>query len=94
MININKARNSLNDLKPFIIGVFKNSTGGTYELVLHYNKMYGTVDTIHITQFGAIQQHYERPINYGQLELFEDNKKMDEVLVNPMEWVEIINKFK
>lgn len=94
MININKAQKSLNDLKPFIIGVFKNNNGGVYELVLHFDKVYETIDVIHITQFGAIQETYGIPLNYGQLELFEDNKKMDEVLVNPMEWVEFINKFK
>jgi len=94
MININKAQKSLNDLKPFIIGVFINNTGGVYELVLHYNHLYKTIDTIYITSFGAIKEHYGVPLHYGQLELFEDNKKMNEVLVNPMEWVEFINRFK
>lgn len=83
------AKQGLNDLKNDVIGIFK--VGNKYELIIKCNE--DTVDTICITNFGIIQECYNIPKHYGTVILFEDGKKMDEILRNPFEWVEYIEKF-
>lgn len=88
------AHKSLNELKKEIIGIFKIvDSDGTfrYELIVDLDD--NTVDTLNITQFGAIQQTHGCPRSFGIVKLFPNNQNMCEILLNPFEFNEFINSF-
>lgn len=91
MVNTRQAQNELNALKDYVIGVFKNRNSNVFELVTEVND--DTINVIRITQFGIIQKEFNLPVHYGVLHLFPDNKNMNEMLNNPFEWAEFIEKF-
>lgn len=88
MINTEQAQKELDNLKDKVIGIFKGHLNAPYELIVKCNK--DTIDTIHITVFGAIQESYGMPKHYGKVALFGKNKSMNDVLKNPFEWSEFI----
>lgn len=88
MISVNNAQNELNIFKDSVIGVFKGRSNAPYELVVKNDE--DTIDTIHITVFGAIQESYGMPKHYGKTALFPDGKNMNEMLKEPFEWANFI----
>lgn len=91
MKSITTLKTELNTLKANVIGLCKIQD--KFELVVDYKDTNKTVDTIRITQFGAIQQNYGIPMAYGKFILFPDNKNMNDMLSNPFEWSDFIESF-
>jgi len=91
--NIAKVQNELNVLKNDLIGIYKHSTIGVFELVLSIDKNTETIETCFISQFGAIQRGFLIPYQQGKLSLFPDNKNMNDMLDNPFEWDAFIKSF-
>jgi hypothetical protein len=83
------AKQGLNDLKKHVIGIFY--INGKFDLIISHTD--DTVDTLHISDFGIIQECYNMPKKYGRMILFENGKTMDEVLRNPFEWAEYVEQF-
>ncbi len=48
-----------------VIGVYKHSKIGVFELVLKINKDAETIETVFISQFGAIQRGFSIPYQQG-----------------------------
>jgi len=92
MENIHLAQAGLNLLKNDVIGVFKHRATGIYELVLKVNESSEVIDTVFISQFGAIQRGFSVPYQSGNLKLFPDNKNMNDILENPFKWDEFIRE--
>jgi hypothetical protein len=90
---IQKAQQELNTLKNDVIGIFKMNGRIDINLVVNYQETNQTIDTITITNFGAIQLEYNLPLSFGTLHLFPDNKNMNEMLDNPFEWDKFIKQF-
>jgi hypothetical protein len=88
-VSVLEAQHNLNELKESIIGIFKGQ--GVYELVLSVYE--DAIDTINITQFGAIQENYGVPQRFGTLILFPDNMNMNEMLKHPFVWSSFIEQF-
>lgn len=91
MISTTKLQNELNSIKDHVIGLFK--VRGKFHLVLNHQPSNNTVDTLFITELGAIQKDFNTPVDYGKLKLFKDGKNMNQVLANPFEWSEFIESF-
>lgn len=89
MINTNDAQVELNKLKGNVIGIFKGIKDAPYELIVGVNDE--SIDTIHITSFGAIQESYGMPKHYGKIALFPNGKNMNDMLSEPFEWSKFIN---
>ena len=66
---------------------------GVYELVLKINKDAETIETIFISQFGAIQRGFGIPYQQGQLIMFPQGKNMNQMLDNPFEFDAFIKSF-
>lgn len=93
MKSIKNAQQELNTLKNDVIGIYKHRTLGVFELVLKINKEAETIETIFISQFGAIQRGFGIQYQQGILKLFPDNKNMNEMLDNPFEFDAFIKSF-
>lgn len=93
MKSISNARQGLNDLKNDVIGIYKHSTLGVFELVISVDKQRETIETCFISQFGAIQRGFSIPYQQGQLKFFPDNKNMNQMLDNPFEFDEFEEKY-
>lgn len=89
---VRKASLELITLKDEVIGLFKYPSSEHYELVVNVKKN-GTFDSFRVTQFGAIQQLYNMPSDKGVLHLFPEGKNMNDMLNQPMVWVEFLDKF-
>lgn len=93
--NVETARQGLGALKKDIIGVFKTkgaNGSNDYEMVVaeHDN---GTIDTIHITPFGVINESFFMPKYFGEYHRFPEDKNMEEILTDPFEWAKFIKNF-
>lgn len=77
-------KNELTELKNHVIGIIKIQ--GRFELVIDYQETNQTVDTIRLTEFAAIQPSYNIPVSFGVLNLFPDNKNMNEMLEDIYLW--------
>ena len=93
MKSIKNAQNELDTLKNDVIGLYKHRTLGVFELVLKINKDAETIETIFISQFGAIQRGFSVPYQQGQLMLFPNDKNMNQMLDNPFEFDAFIKSF-
>jgi hypothetical protein len=87
-MNTGKAQNELNDLKNQVIGIFKSSKDAPFELIVGKNT--NSIDTIHITNFGAIQKSFHIPNHIGKVVFFEGGKNMNDMLNEPFEWAEFM----
>ena len=94
MKSIKNAQNELDTLKNDVIGIYKHRTLGVFELVLKINKDAETIETIFISQFGAIQRGFGIPYQQGQLIMFPQGKNMNQMLDNPFEFDAFIKSFK
>lgn len=79
----------LNILKNDVVGIFKSN--GLFELVLSYDEEF--INSIVITQFGAIQQQFNIPRRFGILKIFPDDKNMKEMLDFPFAWDAFMKQF-
>lgn len=91
---VQSAIEGLETLKMYTIGIYKHSNIGIFELVLSIDKQRETIETVFISQFGAIQRGFSVPYQQGILKLFPDNRNMNQMLDNPFEWNEFIKSFK
>lgn len=91
MKSITNAQKELNNLKNDAIGLFKMQ--GKFELVVNFQTVNNTVDTLSLTEFGAIHINYNVNTDFGKLKLFPDNRNMNQMLDNPYEWNDFINSF-
>jgi hypothetical protein len=90
-MKLTKVRQELDLIKSEVIGIYKHRTLGVFELV---TKLEGdTINTIFISQFGAIQQGFGIQHQQGTLILFPENKNMNQMLENPFEWDKFIKQF-
>jgi len=98
-MNTTIAQQELNKLKDNVIGLYKEND--TYSLVtatytnsqvIKYTNSDLTFDCINITNFGIIQEEYNRP-NRGILKLFPDNKNMIQMLESITDWYNFIMEF-
>lgn len=87
---VENVRLELDNFRNKVIGLFKQ--GNSFELVIAKNEN-DTIDSARLTQFGIIQSSFNVPLKYGKLEMFPNNKNMNQLLDNPFEWIEFINKF-
>ena len=90
---INDIQKNMDNLKKEIIGIYKHSRIGVFELVLSIDYENKTIDTVFISQFGAIQRGYGIPYEQGKLQLFDKGVSMYDLLAYPSAWAEFINKF-
>jgi len=93
MKSITNAQQELNALKNDVIGIYKHRTLGVFELVLKINRDAETIETIFISQFGAIQRGFGIQYQQGILRMFEEGKNFNDMLDNPFEWNDFINSF-
>ena len=91
--NINIAQQGLNSLKNDVIGLYKHRSLGVFEMVLKVNKESETIETVFISQFGAIQRGFSVPYQQGQLIMFPQGKNMNQMLDNPFEFDAFIKSF-
>ena len=91
MVSTAKAQNELNDLKNYVIGIFK--TNNKIHLVMNYQEPNQTVDLLTVTDFGVLQKEFNTPIHFGRLFLFPDNKNMSEMLNDVFGWAEFCKQF-
>lgn len=91
MKSITNAQKELNALKNDVIGLFK--VRGKFELIVNVQYVNETVDTLNITEFGAIQINYSVPISLGQGIMFPNNKNFNQMLDNPFEFDAFIKSF-
>jgi hypothetical protein len=90
MYSAQHLRNSLEAFKRDVIGLVKNQD--RFDLIV-YKHSEDFIDTITITQFGALQENFKFPSAYGEVKYFPKGKSMDEMLDNPFEWAEFIKQF-
>ena len=86
-----KAQNELNELKNYVIGIFK--TKNKIHLVMNYQEPNQTVDLLTVNEFGVLQKEFNVPIDFGKLFLFPDNKNMNEMLNDVFGWAEFRKQF-
>lgn len=91
MYSIQEARMSLERLKKDVIGLVKNQD--LFDLITYKWEDLEAVDTVTITQFGAIQENFRFPVKYGEVKYFPNNKNMEEMLDNPFEFDNFIKSF-
>lgn len=91
--NINIAQQGLNSLKNDVIGLYKHRSLGVFEMVLKVNKESETIETVFISQLGAIQRGFSVPYQQGQLIMFPQGKNMNQMLDNPFEFDDFIKSF-
>lgn len=91
MKSIKNAQQELNALKNDVIGLFK--VRDKFELVVDFQTVNNTVDTLNITEFGAIQINYNVNTDFGKYKLFPDNKNLNDMLDNPFEFDAFIKSF-
>jgi len=85
-----KAEIGLQLLKEDVIGLVKNQ--GRFDLIV-YKHSEEQIDTVTITQFGALHDNFRFPTSYGEVRYFPKGKRMNEMLENPFEWQAFINQF-
>jgi hypothetical protein len=90
MYSAQHLRNSLEAFKRDVIGLVKNQD--RFDLIV-YKHSEEAIDTITISQFGAIHENFSFPISYGEVKYFPKGKSMDEMLDNPFEWDAFIKSF-
>lgn len=91
MVSTAKAQNELNDLKNYVIGIFK--TKNKIHLVMNYQESNQTVDLLTVNEFGVLQKEFNTPIDFGKLFLFPENKNMNEMLNDVFGWAEFRKQF-
>ena len=91
MISTAKAQNELNDLKNYVIGIFKSDN--KIHLVMNYEESIQTVDLLTVNEFGVLQKEFNAPIDFGKLFLFPENKNMNEMLNDVFGWAEFRKQF-
>ena len=91
MVSTAKAQNELNDLKNYVIGIFK--TKNKIHLVMNYQEPNQTVDLLTVNEFGVLQKEFNVPIDFGKLFLFPDNKNVNEMLNDVFGWAEFRKQF-
>ena len=91
MVSTAKAQNELNDLKNYVIGIFK--TKNKIHLVMNYQEPNQTVDLLTVNEFGVLQKEFNVPIDFGKSFLFPDNKNMNEMLNDVFGWAEFRKQF-
>lgn len=92
MKTIHNAQKELDSLKKEVIGIYKHSTLGLFELVLKYDEDNKTMNTVFISQFGAIQKGFNIPLK-GQLCLFDREVSMYDLLAYPHAWDTFLKQF-
>lgn len=90
MVSTRNAQTELDKLRSQVIGIYK--IADLLFLVLDYDEKTESIDTIRISQLGAIQQDFGMPMR-GQIALFPNNKSMTDMLNQPLEWAKFIGKF-
>ena len=90
MYSAQNLRSSLEAFKRDVIGLVKNND--RFDLIV-FKHSEDKIDTITITQFGAIQENYMFPVKYGEVKYFPNGKNMDEMLDNPFEWDAFMKQF-
>lgn len=93
MKSIRNAQQELNNLKNDVIGFFKVNGRIDLNLVVNYQEQNQTVDTITITNYGIIRLEYNIPLEFGKLQMFPNNKNMNQMLENPFEFDAFIKSF-
>ncbi len=88
--NINIAKQGLYDLKNEVIGLVKNQD--RFDLVVSESEN-GVIDTVTITEFGAVHFNYCFPTSYGTIKMFPNNKNMNQMLDNPFEFDAFVKSF-
>lgn len=91
MIHTQEAQREIDLLTDNVIGLFK--VGNKFELIVNVQYANETVDTLNITQFGAIQINYNVPICLGQGIMFPNDKNMNQMFDNPFEFDAFIKSF-
>ena len=86
MVSTAKAQDELNNLKNYVIGIFKSDN--KIYLVTNYEESIQTVDLLTLTSFGILKREFNVPIYFGKLFLFPDNKNMNEMLNDVFGWAE------
>lgn len=89
-VEVKIARNYLEELRSKVIGVYKENNDAAFELVVDGTAT--TIDTIRITQFGAIQENFGLPIR-GKLLFFPQGKSLTDMVNTPFEWAKFIEQF-
>jgi len=83
--------NSLEAFKRDVIGLVKNNY--RFDLIVYKWEDLEAVDTMTITQFGALQLNFRFPCSYGEVKYFPQGKNMEEMLDNPLEFDAFIKSF-
>lgn len=91
MKSVKVAQNALNDVRDGVIGVLKMK--GKFELIVGINNKDLTVDTLRLSEFGAIHETYGLPQSYGEVRLFPDNKTMNDMLNQVFAWSDFMEQF-
>ena len=92
-MKLTKVRQELDLIKSEVRGVYRHKNIGVFELVVKVNKENQTMNTIFISQFGAVNESYNKPYIPNNLHLFPENKNMNQMLENPFEWNDFMRKF-
>ena len=90
MVSTRNAQIELDILRSRVIGVYK--IADMLFLVVEYDEKSQSMNTIRITELGAIQQDFGMSMR-GQIGLFPDNKSMTDMLNEPFLWAKFIGKF-
>ena len=91
MESIQRVQTELERLKNDVIGLVKNQD--RFDLIVYKWDDLEAIDTVTITQFGAVQQNFRFPTSYGQVKYFPNNKNMNQMLDNPFEFDAFIKSF-
>lgn len=91
MYSAQHLKNSLEAFKRDVIGLVKNNN--RFDLIVYKWEDLEAVDTMTITQFGALQLNFRFPCSYGEVKYFPKDKNMEEMLDNPFEWDAFIKSF-
>jgi len=96
MYSAQHLRNSLEAFKRDVIGLVKNQD--RFDLIIYKWDDLEAIDTITISQFGAIHENFRFPTSYGEVKYFpkDENgvhKTMDEMLDNPFEFDAFLKSF-
>lgn len=91
MYSAQHLKNSLDAFKRDVIGLVKNQD--RFDLIVYKWDDLDAIDTITISQFGAIHENFRFPTSYGEVKFFPNGKSMDEMLDNPFEFDAFIKSF-
>ena len=91
MYSAQNLRASLEAFKRDVIGLVKNQD--RFDLIVYKWEDLEAIDTITISQFGAIHENFRFPISYGQVKYFPKGRTMDQMLDSPFEFDAFIKSF-